>query len=215
MILPNKTDPVKLNPDFSRETQLLLSGFQFIAGVDEVGRGPLAGPVVSAAVILDPNKIPDGLNDSKKLGAARREVLCEQIFASAEVGIASVPACRIDQINILQASLEAMRLAIEALPSGADFALMDGNKIPLHLNCKAQAIIRGDALSLSISAASIVAKVTRDRMMILADRDYPGYGFASNKGYGAAMHMVAIARMGPCDLHRLSFSPFKQSELPV
>jgi ribonuclease HII len=196
-----------MQPDFSFETELYSQGFTLIAGVDEVGRGPLAGPVVAAAVILDPNNIPDGLNDSKKLKPKQREKLFELILTSSHVGISSIPARMIDQINILQASLMAMRLALKNLPKYADYALIDGNKLPLNLSCEAQAIIKGDAICLSISAASIVAKVVRDAMMAQANLDFAGYHFASNKGYGSAAHLEGIEQFGACPLHRLSFAP--------
>ncbi len=198
-----------MQPDFSFETELYAQGFKCVAGVDEVGRGPLAGPVVAAAVILDPHNIPDGLNDSKKLSAAQRECLFEQILTSSHVGISSIPAPVIDQINILQASLMAMRLALKNLAIQAEFALIDGNRLPLNLPCEAQTIIKGDALCLSIAAASIVAKVTRDAMMAQADLDFPGYSFSSNKGYGSAAHLAGIKRLGACPLHRLSFAPLR------
>jgi ribonuclease HII len=201
-----------MQPDFSFETELYSQGFTLIAGVDEVGRGPLAGPVVAAAVILDPNNIPEGLNDSKKLTSYKREKLFELILTSSHVGISSIPAHMIDKINILQASLMAMRLALNNLSKHADYALIDGNRLPLDLPCEAQAIIKGDAVCMSISAASIVAKVVRDAMMAQADLDFAGYHFASNKGYGSAAHLEGIEELGACPLHRLSFAPLKTSQ---
>jgi ribonuclease HII len=198
-----------MKPDFYREKALYLQGLANIAGVDEVGRGPLAGPVVAAAVILDPHNMPSGLNDSKKLSATQREHLFEQILLNSHVGISSIPAPVIDQINILQASLLAMRLALKNLAIKAEFALIDGNRLPLNLPCEAQTIVKGDALCLSIAAASIVAKVTRDAMMAQADLDFPGYSFSSNKGYGSADHLAGIQQLGACPLHRLSFAPLR------
>ncbi len=202
-------------PDFTRETALLEQGFTCIAGIDEVGRGPLAGPVVAAAVIIDPHNIPPGLNDSKKLSEKQREKLFHQIMSSAQVGIASVPAKTIDKINILQATFTAMRLALSALPKKADFVLIDGKDVPKNISCEAQAIIKGDMLCVSISAASIVAKVTRDAMMVQADTDYEGYSFSGNKGYGSTAHMTGIDEFGSCPLHRLSFAPFSKSKLEL
>ncbi len=199
-----------MKPDFNYETLLLSQGFTRIAGVDEVGRGCLAGPVLAAAVILDPNNIPDGLDDSKKVNDKRREIVYEMILASSHVGIASISAQTIDEINILQASLEAMRGALSALPYVPDYALIDGNIVPKGLAYEAKAIIKGDTLSQSIAAASIVAKVTRDRMMLQADKDFPLYNFAMNKGYGSAVHRMKIEKHGACALHRMSFSPFKK-----
>ncbi len=197
-------------PDFYFETTLLDTGITLIAGIDEAGRGPLAGPVVAAAVILDPARIPAGLNDSKKLSAKRRDVLFEVILANAHVGIASIPAQEIDRINILQSTFQAMRGALTALPVLPDFALIDGRDVPTGLVCPAQAVIGGDARSLSIAAASIIAKVTRDRMMNQAGQDYPVYGFAGHKGYGAAKHITAIQAHGDCPLHRMTFGTLKK-----
>ncbi len=200
--------------NFALETSLLRAGYQQIAGLDEVGRGPLAGPVTVAAVILDPHHIPAGLDDSKKLSPARREALFEAILGSAQVSVVSLPAQRIDQINILQATFEAMRRAILALTVSADFALIDGRDVPSGLACPAKAIIKGDAKILSIAAASIIAKVTRDRVLQQADLSYPAYGFASNKGYGSPQHLAAIAKFGATPLHRLSFAPLRNLPSP-
>lgn len=178
-----------------------------IAGVDEAGRGPLAGPVIAGAVILNPERPIQGLMDSKKLSEKRRDELYDQIIQHSlawAVGRASVE--EIDEINILQASLLAMRRAVMALSIAPDSALIDGNFCP-KLNCKAQAIIRGDQTEPTISAASIIAKVTRDREMILLDKKYPSYGFAKHKGYGTAAHLKAIKSLGACEIHRRSFSP--------
>ena len=196
-------------PNLFYEEEAIAEGRAFIAGVDEVGRGPLAGPVVTAAVILKQGHIPEGLNDSKKLTEKRREILFEEIFASAEVAISSVSAEQIDQMNIRAATLYAMVEAVEALNQQPSFVLIDGRDIPPALKQSAKAIIKGDAHSLSIAAASIIAKVTRDRMMVRANSYYPGYHFDRHKGYGSKAHRDAIAKLGPCPLHRRSFQPIK------
>lgn len=197
------------SPDDRHERQAVKSGFRLVAGLDEAGRGPLAGPVVAAAVILDPDCVPDGLNDSKALRPARREELFELIMASCHVGIASASAREIERTDIRAASLAAMCRALAALPVKADYALVDGRDFPSGLSCQGQALIKGDARSLSIAAASIVAKVVRDRMMIRAALVHPGYGFDSHMGYGAPRHLVAIAEHGPCPLHRMTFRPLR------
>ena len=198
-------------PDFAHEARLRARGFELVAGVDEVGRGPLAGPVVAAAVILDPDHLPDGLNDSKKLTASVRERLFSEIMRHAHVAIASIPAERIDAINIRQATFEAMAGALNGLAVRADFALIDGRDVP-PLPCPAEALIGGDRRSLSIAAASIIAKVTRDRMMTLLAQTYPDYGFEKHMGYGTAKHLEALALHGPTPLHRMSFAPLKHAE---
>jgi ribonuclease HII len=189
-------------PDFSYEAGRPAP----VAGVDEAGRGPLAGPVVAAAVILDRGNIPDGINDSKALSAARRAALFDLVLASATVGVGIITPGEIDQINILQATMKAMTLAVDALGVAPAHVLVDGNRLP-QWRWPATAIVKGDAKSLSIAAASIIAKETRDRIMIAADARYPGYGWASNKGYGAAAHLAALERLGPTPLHRRSFAP--------
>ena len=176
-----------------------------IAGADEAGRGPLAGPVVAAAVILGEIEII-GLDDSKKLSAKRRAALEEQILASCIVGIGLATVEEIDAINILQATMLAMARAVEALGIIPAHILVDGNRLP-KWRYNATAVIGGDAIHPCISAASIIAKEYRDRMMIAADAHYPGYGWASNKGYGAVTHMAALAKLGPTPLHRRSFAP--------
>lgn len=198
-------------PDFAHEARLHVQGFELVAGVDEVGRGPLAGPVVAAAVILDPDHLPDGLNDSKKLTAPVRERLFTEIMRHAHVAIASIPAARIDAINIRQATFEAMAGAVNGLAVRADFALIDGRDVP-PLPCPAEALIGGDRRSLSIAAASIIAKVTRDRMMALLAQTYPNYGFEKHMGYGTAKHLKALDLHGPTPLHRMSFAPLKHAE---
>ena len=180
-----------------------------IAGVDEAGRGPLAGPVVAAAVILDPQRPIGGLRDSKQLSAARRFELEAQIRAGAlayAVALASVE--EIDRLNILQASLLAMRRSVEALVPPADLVLVDGNRLPA-LSVAARAIVGGDALEPAISAASILAKTYRDRLMSSLDARYPGYGFARHFGYPTPEHLVLLKRRGPCELHRRSFGPVR------
>lgn len=184
-----------------------------IAGVDEAGRGPLAGPVVAAAVILCEGGIA-GLDDSKKLSAKRRGVLEAQILECCIVGIGMASVEEIDRINILQATFLAMTRAVDALPQVPDHILVDGNRLPKWRH-NAEAVIGGDAIHPCISAASIIAKEHRDRIMVAADVDYPGYGWASNKGYGAAVHMAALRELGPTPLHRRSFAPVAQHFFPV
>ena len=193
-------------PDFSFEDDALARGLHPVCGIDEAGRGPWAGPVVAAAVILDPANIPEGLNDSKKLTAARREALFPAIMASAAVGIGIAEVDRIDRDNILAATLWAMGEAIRTLTIVPVLALVDGNRAPA-LSCPVLTIVKGDGRSLSIAAASIIAKVTRDRMMIALARDYPAYGFERHKGYGTPEHQAAINKHGVCPLHRRSFKP--------
>ena len=178
-----------------------------VCGVDEVGRGPWAGPVVAAAVILDPAHIPAGMNDSKKLTAARRELLFEAISAAAVVSIGAASVTEIDRINILQASFLAMRRAVAGLPTPPAFALIDGNKIPPGLPCAAQAIIKGDGRAFSIAAASIIAKVTRDRLMCDLSATYPGYGWETNMGYPSKNHRLALQNLGVTPHHRRTFKP--------
>ena len=181
------------------------SDYSYICGIDEVGRGPLAGPVVAAAVILPKDCNILYINDSKQLSEEKREALFDEIMEQAVgVGIGVVSHERIDEINILQATYEAMRQAVSKLPVQPDLLLNDAVTIP-GLTMKQVPIIKGDAKSISIAAASIVAKVTRDRMMVELDRFYPEYGFAGNKGYGAAVHIEALKRIGPCKIHRRSF----------
>jgi ribonuclease HII len=198
-------------PDFSIETKARAEGLWPVAGMDEAGRGPLAGPVVAAAVILDPDNIPDGLDDSKRLTHTQREALFHNIIASAfGVSMASVCAEGIDRSNILKASLEAMRRALVGLPLPARLALADGRDVPPGLPCPGRALIRGDQRSQSIAAASIVAQVMRDRMMVGCGGHHAGYGFEAHMGYGTARHRTAIELHGPvARLHRISFAPFR------
>lgn len=190
-------------PDFRFETEAPAGP---VCGVDEVGRGPWAGPVVTAAVILDPETAPTGLDDSKKLSRKKREALFEQLqTAPHAIGIASVE--EIDRLNILHATYLAMQRAIAALPEQPGFALIDGNRIPHDLPCPAWAIVKGDARSASIAAASIIAKVTRDRMMGELAQDFPGYGWETNAGYGVPAHRAGLIRLGVTPHHRRSFKP--------
>jgi ribonuclease HII len=179
-----------------------------IVGVDEAGRGPLAGPVVAAAVVLCDEGIA-GLDDSKKLSARKRAILEQQIKAKCRwaVGLCSVE--EIDRLNILHATMLAMTRAVEALEIAPKLVMVDGNRLP-KWSYRAEAIVGGDAIHPCISAASIIAKEHRDRIMVEADREFPGYGWASNKGYGAAIHMEALRRLGPTPLHRRSFAPVAQ-----
>jgi len=195
--------------DFSLEAALMENGFSRIAGVDEAGRGPLAGPVVAAAVVLDADAIPSGLADSKVLSAAARERLYDAICASADLAIAFASAATIDRINIRMASLDAMRRAVLGLGMAADAALIDGRDVPAGLTLRADAVIGGDARSLSVAAASIIAKVTRDRLMGRCDPVFAGYGLAAHKGYPTAAHRQALTRLGPTRLHRKTFAPVK------
>jgi ribonuclease HII len=182
-----------------------------IAGVDEAGRGPLAGPVVVAAVVLDPARPIAGLNDSKQLSEARRHALDAEIRARAlAFCVIEVGTEAIDRHNILQATLIGMRDALLGLAPAPDEALIDGNKLPKDLPCPAQAIVDGDALVAEISAASILAKVHRDRLLVALDVVHPGYGFAAHKGYPTPEHLAALERLGPCAAHRRSFAPVKR-----
>lgn len=188
---------------------------QLIAGVDEAGRGPLAGPVVAAAVILDPSRPIQGLADSKILTEKQRDKLFQEIRQHALAwSVARATVVEIDQINILQATMLAMQRAVNRLKVTPQLALIDGNKCPL-LICPAKAIIDGDALEPAISAASIVAKVLRDRLMRMLDRKYPGYGFAQHKGYGTKVHKQALQLLGPSRVHRRSFAPVANSGIPL
>ena len=181
-----------------------------VAGVDEAGRGPLAGPLAVAAVILDPRRRIRGLDDSKKLTEARREALYAQIVERALAWhVVLVEVEEIDRINIFQATMAGMCRAVAGLTVGAHEALVDGNRLPAALPCPGRAIVGGDALVPAISAASIIAKVTRDRLMRAMDGRHPGYGFASHKGYSTPAHLAALKQLGPCILHRRSFAPVK------
>lgn len=192
------------------ESQAARRGYCRIAGVDEAGRGPLAGPVVAAAVVLPPGLILPDVNDSKMLTHAEREFLFDVITREAlAIGVGVGDHELVDRINILQATLTAMRDAVKKIKPKPDFLLIDGiSSVPM--NIPQRTVKKGDSLSLSIAAASIIAKVTRDRMMVKYDAKYPGYGFAAHKGYAAASHMAAIAELGPCPIHRKTFSGVKE-----
>jgi ribonuclease HII len=194
-------------PNYIFEQRILKMMAGPIAGVDEAGRGPLAGPVVAAAVILNRKKIPKGLNDSKKMTAEARETAFAAILDCAiAVGIGEASVDEIDLINIRQATHLAMARAVRALAVAPMFALVDGNDAPA-LPCPCDTIVEGDGRSVSIAAASIVAKVTRDRLMIALHGEHPGYGWITNKGYGTGEHLEALGRLGPCRHHRRSFAP--------
>ncbi len=192
-------------PDFTLERLAFARGLIRVAGIDEVGRGPLAGPVTAAAVILDPDRIPQGLRDSKVLSAKRREMLAAEILATAQVAIATATVEEIDRLNILQASLLAMTRAAAAL--NADHHLIDGNRIPAALKGRADWVVKGDAICLSIAAASIVAKVSRDRVMVDLAQQHPGYGWERNAGYPTVEHLKALKILGVTPAHRRSFAP--------
>lgn len=194
-------------PDFSLESDALrrLGHGAVICGIDEAGRGPLAGPVVAAAVILSPDAAPTGLNDSKKLTAPRREALFDALMHAAQFGIGAASTAEIDALNILRANDLAMRRAVSRLPGRPDLALVDGNRTPPELGCAAEAVVKGDARSLSIAAASIIAKVIRDRIMARLARRHPGYGWEKNAGYPTAAHRKAVHTLGPTRHHRRSF----------
>ncbi|WP_116597991.1 ribonuclease HII [Primorskyibacter marinus] len=196
-----------LSPDYSLETDALKRGARLIAGVDEVGRGPLAGPVTAAAVILDPARIPQGLNDSKKLSAKRRAELAAELAEVAQVSIAHATVEEIDALNILRASHLAMERAILGLAVAPDHVLIDGNMVPRGVSISAQTVVRGDARSVSIAAASIVAKTCRDRIMWDLAQHYPGYGWETNMGYPSKCHKSALENIGVTPHHRRSFKP--------
>ena len=196
-----------MSPDYSFEHAARGRGFLRIAGVDEVGRGPLAGPVTAAAVVLDPARIPDGLNDSKKLTKRARARLYEEIMQVADVSIAHASVEEIDTLNILRASHLAMMRALAGLKTPADYALIDGNMLPRDLTLPAETIIKGDARSQSISAASIMAKVCRDCVMLSLAQQHPGYGWETNMGYGSKSHISALQNLGVTPHHRRSFKP--------
>jgi ribonuclease HII len=198
-----------LRPSFKRERAAMKRGIWPIAGCDEAGRGPLAGPVVAAAVVLDPKRIPRGLNDSKKLSREEREALYDKICATAEVSIAFGSTARIDRDNILRASLWALARAVRALPVQPQLVFVDGRD-KIDVECECQAVISGDALVMSIAAASVVAKVTRDRLMMRLGAAHPGYGFEQHMGYAVPAHVKALAQLGPTIHHRRSFAPVAQ-----
>lgn len=184
--------------------------FETVAGMDEAGRGPLAGPVAAAAVVLDPKCVPKGLDDSKLLDAAEREVLFEIIVARAlAVGVAFASAGEIDRLNIRQATFLAMRRALAAAAAKPTYVLVDGNDLPPCLMCEGETLIKGDGTSASIAAASIVAKVMRDRLMRRLCARHPQYGFSRHVGYGTREHLAALAKHGPSPFHRMTFAPMR------
>lgn len=193
-------------PSFRRERALLKQGIWPVAGCDEAGRGPLAGPVVAAAVILDPKRIPKGIDDSKRLSPERREELFEKICATASFAVVTAPPSRVDRDNILRASLWALARAVGALPDAPRHVFVDGRD-RIETSCQCEAVIGGDGLVLSIAAASIIAKVSRDRMMTKLSYDCPGYGFERHMGYAVPEHMQALKALGPTVHHRRSFAP--------
>ena len=195
-------------PDFTHEAAAHARGLAHVAGVDEAGRGPLAGPVVAAAVILNPADIPDGLRDSKTLGAPARAALAAEITARARTSIAEASTDEIATLNILHASLLAMRRAIE--PLTPDLALIDGNRLPPGLPCPAEALVKGDARCLSIAAASILAKTARDAIMARLAAEHPGYGWERNAGYPTPEHLDALRRLGVTPHHRRHFAPIRK-----
>ena len=196
-----------MKPDFEFERAAHARGFMRVAGVDEVGRGPLAGPVTAAAVVLDPARIPEGLNDSKKLTKKARERLYAEIMQVADVSIAHASVEEIEELNILRASHLAMTRALDGLKHGADYALIDGNMVPRGLTLPNETIIKGDARSQSISAASIMAKICRDCVMLSLAQQHPGYGWETNMGYGSKRHMEALQNLGVTPHHRRLFKP--------
>jgi ribonuclease HII len=193
-------------PTFRRERAALKRGVWPVAGCDEAGRGPLAGPVVAAAVILDPDNVPRGLDDSKRLTPERREILYKRICARAQVAVALAPPARIDRDNILRASLWALARAVASLPVKPRLVFVDGRD-RIDAGCDCEAVIGGDGLVASVAAASIVAKVTRDRLMICLGAAHPGYGFERHMGYSVPEHFAALDRLGPTIHHRRSFAP--------
>jgi len=201
-------------PDFTLEARARSAGQWPVAGLDEAGRGPLAGPVVAAAVILDPDRIPEGLDDSKRLTAQARERLFAELSDCAlAISVASLSATAIDRINILRASLEAMRRALAGLSMAPALALADGRDVPPGLPCPGRAVVKGDRISQSIAAASIVAKVTRDRMMTRTCGVHPGYGFSSHMGYATETHRTAILARGRLTrIHRMTFGMLREDE---
>ncbi|KAG6554285.1 hypothetical protein Mapa_004201 [Marchantia paleacea] len=214
---PKDRKLLKKMPSRDMEAELWEMGFQHVAGVDEAGRGPLAGPVVAAACIIPSSVIIEGIDDSKKLTEAKREELYKKITSTPGISYAIhvVDAARIDEVNILQATMQAMSACVQLLSCESqehprpDFILVDGNRLPDDFPENARSVVKGDAVCQVIAAASILAKVTRDRLMLSYDKTWPNYGFRSHKGYGTAAHIAALLKYGPCDIHRRSFAPLK------
>ncbi|EQC29376.1 ribonuclease HII [Saprolegnia diclina VS20] len=198
-----------LSKDF--ETRLYAKGFKCVVGVDEAGRGPLAGPVVAAACYVPLDVVIEGIHDSKKLDEKQRKWLFAQITSNPAIKYAVHinPPARIDDINILQATLESMRKCVEDLPMPVDYALIDGNRMPT-LDVDGETVVKGDGRVYSIAAASVIAKVTRDRLMVAYDKEYPEYGLGQHKGYGTKAHMLAIHKHGATPIHRMTFAPLNQ-----
>ena len=196
-----------MGPDFEMEQAAMADGARYVAGVDEVGRGPLAGPVTAAAVILDPQNIPEGLNDSKQLSLKRRIALAEALATCAQISIGHASVLEIEQHNILRASHIAMERALAGLSVRPDLVLIDGSMVPRGLNLPARPVVKGDTRCLSISAASIVAKIARDEIMVDLAQQHPGYGWETNMGYGSKSHMLALRNLGVTPHHRRTFKP--------
>lgn len=193
-------------PDYEYENAVKLKGFKLVCGVDEAGRGPLAGPVCAAAVILPENAVVEGLNDSKKLSEKKREALYDVIKEKAiAFCVAYGTIEEIETLNILQATFLAMNRAIDGLAVKPDFALIDGNRVPKDIKIPCETVVKGDGKSMSVAAASVLAKVTRDRLMLEYDKKYPEYDFKKHKGYGTKEHTELIKKYGPCEIHRMSF----------
>lgn len=193
-------------PNYEYENAAAERGYRFVCGVDEAGRGPLAGPVCAAAVILPEGLVIEGLDDSKKLTEKKREALYEIIKEKAVAyGVAYGTLCEIEELNILEATYLAMNRAVEVLSVKPDFALIDGNRVPRGLTIPCETVVKGDSKSMSVAAASVLAKVTRDRLMLEYDVKYPQYDFKKHKGYGTREHTELIKKYGPCEIHRLSF----------
>ena len=202
---------MRTQPDYRLESTLHNRGFKVIAGVDEAGRGPLAGPVVAAAVVLANNNIPEGINDSKRMTARNRSQLAEKLRTTCLTSVAMADVEEIETQNILFASMAAMRKAIRGLNLAPDYILIDGNRIPSDLPVLATAVVKGDSKSLSIAAASIVAKVERDRIMARLSEQFPEYGWDQNAGYATPMHLAALREFGPTPHHRRGFAPVRDA----
>jgi len=203
--------PKKAGPSRAHEERCWAAGKKVVCGVDEAGRGPLAGPVVAAACVFPEDLVIEAINDSKQMTEEEREEVFEELMENPEVikSVVVIDHAKIDSINILEATMEAMHKSVEGLSTKADWTLIDGNRIPEPLKGSAEAIVKGDAKSVCIAAASVLAKVTRDRMMIEIEKKHPEYGFAEHKGYGTKAHMDAIHKHGPCPYHRMTFAPMK------
>lgn len=199
---------MKTSPDFSLESA---AGVSPVCGVDEAGRGPLAGPVVAAAVVLDPKCMPEGIDDSKRLAASRRTALAGRLRECADVSLGTASVEEIDRLNILGATMLAMRRAVEGLPHKPELAFIDGNRLPSDLCCEARTVVGGDRQSLSIAAASVMAKVHRDSLLHALALDHPGYGWERNAGYPTAEHLLALQRLGATRHHRRSFAPVREA----